>query len=238
VRAWLGTAQQEEAQREVPLPTPCPARRAAIESFFGYQEGTRRNVTCMDGGYFRGMELTFSREGGYKEEFLSGLRLLCTRWAPRAGERHYAAAPQPNPTHTHPLTRGPPPPPWRSFHIDVEFWGPRNDSFAFGSKGKSENPMDLASGSQHQAVCPDGSGINWLTWREAEFHPGQAGEVRIGGFTLRCSDGATRVVDPGHPNSPAYPHSDGCKAGEQKLAAVEMWFSSDNFNGFTPVACA
>lgn len=52
---------------------------AAIESFFGFQEGTRRNVTCMDGGYFRGMVVHVGHEGQYKEDFVTGVRLLCTR---------------------------------------------------------------------------------------------------------------------------------------------------------------
>ena len=52
---------------------------AAIESFFGYQEGTRRNVTCLDGGYFRGMEVYMGHEGAYKEAVVTGVRLLCTR---------------------------------------------------------------------------------------------------------------------------------------------------------------
>jgi hypothetical protein len=98
--------------------------------------------------------------------------------------------------------------------------------------------VDLAASSRREAVCPDGAGINKLTWRPAAFHPGQSGEIRIGGFTLRCSDGSTVVVDTGHPQSPTHPHSDGCKEAAQKLVAVEMWFWTDNFSGFTPLSCA
>jgi hypothetical protein len=140
-------------------------------------------------------------------------------------------SPSQGPLHSQPLH------PPCSFHIDIEYWGRKSDSFLFGGKGKSENPADMGRAQSFEVVCPDGAGINWLEWREADFWEGQSGEFRVGGFTLRCSDGSSKMHDLRASENLKHNHSDGCKTPGAKLTGVEMWFASENFNGMTSLTC-
>ena len=61
-----------------PQPLKKTALAGATRELVGYEEGSRRAVTCKGGGFFTGVELAFGPFPNFAEDVVLGLRLRCS----------------------------------------------------------------------------------------------------------------------------------------------------------------